>query len=65
MTLRRPADQRPQILGTGGDKLGRQQTFGNQPVVAIDVGHDAFEEVGALDEARKKEAASAKQDSHA
>ena len=46
---RRPAAA--DIPGCEAISAGRQEPFGDQPVVAVDVGDDRFEQLGALDQA--------------
>ena len=52
MILDRSADHRPQKLGTGSDKLRRQQSRTDEPIGAVNVGDDALKEIGALDQTR-------------
>ena len=48
---RRDPGHRPQIFRAGGDELRRDQPFGDQPVVAVDVGEHTLQKLGALREA--------------
>lgn len=47
------ADHRPQEFWIAADQLGRQHAARHQVIVAVDVGDDLFEDLGALHEAAR------------
>ena len=47
-------NQRPQPLRIGGDQRSRQMSVADQAVVAVNVGHDRFQKIGALDHPRRE-----------
>ena len=42
------ADERPEEFGIGGDQRRRNEPFLDQSALAVDVGDDLLQEIGAL-----------------